>query len=189
MCSLNLDQWQPSCSISSCSQLHNSPRRPAAHVVLAMGPKARFGSGSGSNPEPDRCNGFYHTKTWTIAIGLVLPPKTRHFYLTTFTQIKYLSSDHIVTWSVHRLCIISRSFTFRFQNCDATNIRCVAIENPSIAHEIWCYFTATQRILVISQFWIQEVKELLKVHNLHTNHVMIWSEPKNFIGVKELPKL
>jgi len=27
-------------------------------VVLAMGPKSRFGSGSGSNPQPDRCNGF-----------------------------------------------------------------------------------------------------------------------------------
>jgi hypothetical protein len=52
-------------------------------VVLATGPNSRFGSGSGSNPEPDRCNGF--------------SPKTRHFKSTIFAPIKYLSSDRIVT--------------------------------------------------------------------------------------------
>jgi len=66
-------------------------------LVLATGPNSRFGSGSGSNPEPDRCNGFYHTKTRTVANGSVLPPKTRHFNLTTLSPIKYLSSDRIVT--------------------------------------------------------------------------------------------
>jgi len=157
-------------------------------LVLAMGPNSRVGSRSGSNPEPDRWNGFYHTQTWTVAIGLVLPPKTRHFNLPTVTPIKYLSSDRIVIRSVYRLCNICRFITWWFQNCDATNIRCVAVENPRILHQIWCYFTAAQPILVASQFWMQEVKELLKLHNLHTDHVMIQSEPKNLIGAKALPK-
>jgi len=29
-------------------------------LVLATGPNSRVGSGSGSNPEPNRCNGFPH---------------------------------------------------------------------------------------------------------------------------------
>jgi hypothetical protein len=31
VCSLNLDEWQPSCSISPCSELHNFALRPAAN--------------------------------------------------------------------------------------------------------------------------------------------------------------
>ena len=38
-----------------------------------------------------------------------------HFTVpTTSALIKYLSSDHIMTWSVRKLCSISRSFTSRF---------------------------------------------------------------------------
>jgi len=158
-------------------------------VLLATGPNSWFGSGSGSNLEPDCCNGFCHTKTQNVAIEPVVQPKSRRFNLTTFAPIKYLSSDCIVTWSVHRLCISSRSFPSRFQKCDATNIRCVGIENPQISHQIWPYFTATQQIVVASKFWMREVKELLKLHNLRTDHVMIRSEPKNLIGAKEPRKL
>jgi len=68
-------------------------------------------------------NGSYHTKTRTVAIGPVLPPKTRHFNITTLPPIKYLSSDRIVTSSVCRLCSSSRPFSSRFQICDPTNIR------------------------------------------------------------------
>ena len=157
--------------------------------MLATGPNSWFGSWSSSNPELDRCDGFYHTKTRTIGIGPVLPPITQHFNLTSFTPIKYLSSDRIVTWSIHRLCIDNRSFASQFQNCDATNSHCVAIENPQISHQISRYFTVTQRILVASQFWIREVKELLELHNLRTDHDMIRSEHKNLIVAKEWPKL
>jgi len=55
---------------------------PEPSLVLATGPNSRFGSGSGSNPEPNRCNGFPH--------------KTRHFNITTLPPIKYLSSDRIM---------------------------------------------------------------------------------------------
>jgi len=147
------------------------------HLVFATGPNSRFSSGPCSNPEPDRYNGFCHTKIWTIVIGPVVPPKTRHSNLTTFAWIKYLSSDRIMTWSVPRLCIISYWFTSQIQNCDATNIRCVTIEIPLISHPIWRYFTATQQVLVASQFWMREVKELLKLHNLPTDHVVIQSGP------------
>jgi len=145
-----------------------------AELVLATGPNSQFGSRSGSNPEQDRCNGFYHTKTRT---GITT--KTHYFTLTTFAPIKYLSSDRIMTWSVHRLSIISHSFTSRVHNCNVTNICWVAIESPQISHQIWRYFTATQQILVAMPFWLRKVKELLKLHNLCTDHVTIRSEPKN----------
>jgi hypothetical protein len=42
-------------------------------------------------------NGSYHTNTLTVAIGPVLPPKTRHFNCTIMAPIKYLSFDCITT--------------------------------------------------------------------------------------------
>jgi hypothetical protein len=66
-------------------------------VVLVTGPNSRFHSGYRSNPELDHCTWFCHTKTWTIAIGSVLPPETRHFNLTTFAPIKYQNPDRIMT--------------------------------------------------------------------------------------------
>jgi len=153
-------------------------------IVLATVPNSRVGFGSGSDPEPNRCNGSYHTDTRTIAIGPVLPPKTRHFNITTLAPIKNLSSDRIMTWSVCRLFSSSRSFTSRFQICDPTNICWVAIENPIVSCKIGLHFTATQRISVRSQIWKREVKEGLELHNLHTDHLMMQSELKYLIGAK-----
>jgi hypothetical protein len=67
------------------------------HLVLATVPNRWVSSGSGSDLEPNRCNGSYHTKTRTVAIGPVLPPKTLHYKSTIFPAIQYLSSDRIVT--------------------------------------------------------------------------------------------
>ena len=152
--------------------------------MLAKVPNARVGSGSGSDPEPNRCNGSYHTKTRTVAIGPVLPPKTRHFNITTLAPIKYLSWDRIMTWWVRRLFSSCRSFTSWVQICDPTNIRWVAIENPLISVKICPYFIATQRISVGSQIWKREAKEQLELYNLCTDHVMIRSELKYLIGAK-----
>ena len=81
--------------------LNGSPRASPCDLewclVLATVPTRENGSGLGLEPEPNRCNGFYHTKTRTVAIGPVLPPKTRQFNLTNLPPIKYLSSDRIVT--------------------------------------------------------------------------------------------
>jgi len=129
-----------------------------ARLELATVRNSRIGSWSRSNPEPDRCNRFYHTKTWTVAIGPVLPPKTWHFNLTTLAPIKYLSSDHIVPWSIRTLCGMSRSSTSRFQICETTNICWVGIENTRISHHIMRYFTVIQQISVASQISMWEVK-------------------------------
>jgi len=136
------------------------------------------------HPNPDRGNGSYHTKTRTVGDGAVLPPKTWHLKLTILAPIKYLSSDRITTWSVRTLCSCSRSFSSRFQICDPTTICWVAIEIPLISLKIGHYFTTTQRISVGSQIWKWEVKERLKLHNLHTDHVVIQSGLKYLIGAK-----
>jgi hypothetical protein len=44
-------------------------------IVLATIPNLRVGSRSGSDPKPSGWNGSYHTKSRTIAIRPVLPPK------------------------------------------------------------------------------------------------------------------
>jgi len=38
--------------------------------------------------------------------------------------------------------------------------------------------------MVQSQIWQREVKERLKLHNLHSDHIVIQSELKYLIGVK-----
>jgi len=127
------------------------------------------------HPKPDRCNGSYHMKNPAHWKWAGFPPKTPHFKFTILAPIKYLSSDRIMTWSVRRLCSFSFSFTSHCPICDQTNIRWVAIENPPISGKISLNFTASQWILVLSQIWQREVKEQLKLHNLHTDHVMIRS--------------
>ena len=133
---------------------------------------------------PDHGNGSYHKKNrdhwkWASFTTQNLP-----FNIKRLAPIEYLSSDRIMTWSICRLCSSSRSFTSRCQMCDWTNIHWVAVENPRILVEIWCYFAAIQRILVRSQYWQREVEERLKVHNLHMDHVLIRSELIYLIGAK-----
>jgi len=152
--------------------------------VLPPVPISRVGSGYGSARNGTVATGLTTRKTQTIGNGPVLPSKTRHFKFTILAPIKYLSSDRIMPWSVCTLCSFSRSFTSRCQVCDQPNIRWVAIENPPISRKIPRYFTAIQRILVRSQIWQREVKERLEMLNLRTDHVMIQSELKYFIGAK-----
>jgi len=153
-------------------------------VVLAMVPTRYNGSGLGLGPERKCCHRSYHAKTRTVSIGPVLPPKTRHLKCPILAPIKYLSSDHIITWWIRRFCSFSRSFTCRCQICYSTNIRGVAIENPRISLEICPYFTATQPISVGLHIWMLEVEDLVKPHNLRIHHGMIRSELKNLIGAK-----
>jgi len=158
-------------------------------LVLAMVPNSWFSSGSGSNLQPDHCNGLYHTKTRTVAIGLILPLKYPHLNLTALDPIKNLSSDCIVRWSLCRLCSIGRSVTAGFQICDLTNTRWVAIEYQQILVQIWSHVTVIQWILIALQIWMWEVKELLKLHNLCIDHVTIRSELKTLNAAKPLPML
>jgi len=134
--------------------------------------------------EPDCRNGFYHTKTQTVPIGPVLPRKTRHLNFTSLAQIEYWSSDHIVTWSMRKLCSVSRSFTSRFQICIQNNIRWVAIENMQISSKILCYSTSIQRILFQLHIWKWDVEEGLILHVLCIDHVTIRSELSTLITAK-----
>jgi len=105
-----------------------------------------------------------------------------HFNITTLAPIKYLSSDRSVTWSVHRLCSSSRSFTPRSQICVPTNIPRVAIEDRPISQTISPDFTATGPMSVGSQIGNWEAIWQLEMHNLHTDHVTIRQELKYSIG-------
>ena len=127
-----------------------------------------------------------HEKPGPLAFGPVSTSKPGLCKPRYFTPIKYLSSDRIMTWCIHRLCSFSCSFTSRFQICDPTNIHWVAVENPRILLKIYAYFTATHQISVGSQIWKPEVKVRLKLHNLHIHHVMIWSELKYLIAAKNI---
>ena len=150
-------------------------------LVLATVPNSQFGSRSGSSPERDNCNMFHHTKIRTIAIWTILPPISQHVNFTTLDPMKYLSSDHIMTWSICKLCSIGRSFTYRCQIYDRTNIHRAAIKNPQLTNQIWHYFAVIQEILVTSQIWMREVEELLKLHTQHIDHVTIQSEWSRFL--------
>jgi len=112
--------------------------------------------------------------------------KNQHLNLTNLAPVMYWSSDRIATWSVYRLSSITSSFTSRFQIYDPTNIRGVAIENPRISLCFGPVFTATHRISVGSQTWTLEVKQLVTLHILCTDHVTIRSELKYLIGAKEV---
>jgi len=149
-----------------------------------MVPKLQVGSGSGSDPELNWWNRSYYTKTRTVAIGPGLPLKSQHFNITSVAQIKYLSSDRIVTWSIRKLSSFMRSFTSHFQICNPTNICWVAIENPRFSLENWPNFTAIQRILVELQIGQREAKQRKELHNLRIDHVTIRSELRYFIGTK-----
>jgi len=104
-------------------------------------------------------------------------------HMSTFlAPIKYLSSDCITTWSIRRLSSFRLSFTSRFQLCDPTSIRWVAIENPPILHKSSHYFITIQQISVGLHIWMQEVKEWLNLNNVCIDYVMIRSKLKCLIG-------
>jgi len=155
------------------------------HVVLAVVPNSRVGSGSSSTWNRTVGIGLTTRKTRNTENGLVSPSKTRHFKFTILAPKKILSSDHTMTWSIRRLYSVRRSFSSRCQICDQTNMNWVAIENPRIWHSIWCYFTMIPRILVQSQIWKRKVEELLTLHNLHSDHATIQSELGYLIGGKD----
>jgi len=73
-------------------------------------------------------SGWYpdRTKTCSYSTGLEPDCSSNFTVPTTFLITKSLSSDHIVTWLVPRLCSRSSSFTSRFQICNPTDTCWVA---------------------------------------------------------------
>jgi len=123
-------------------------------------------------------------KTWIIGNGPILPPIPRHSVVTILPPIDYLSSDHIMTWSVRTLCGCRRSSTSCCQICDGTNIRWIAIEHPQILPPISCYFTPIQGILVHLQICTWEVEEWLPLDNQCTDHFVIHWDLRYLIVAK-----
>jgi len=168
-----------------CIVLATCPGNLAA-VHVWTGKTVQFSARPGQKPEPLDYAGFLPGPdiiSWFF--GQVVPRLQFHFTVpATFAPIKFLSSDHMRTWSVHRLYSFSRSFTSQFQICDPTDIRWVGGKTRQILTVISGFSRLSQRILVGSQIWKREVKERLELHNLHTDHVMIRSEFKYLIGAK-----
>ena len=125
-----------------------------------------------------------HEKPGPLAFGPVSTLKPGLCKPRYLAPIKCLSSDRIMSRSVHRLCRLGRSFNSRFRIGDPTNIGWVANENLLISCIMSLYFTATQWISVKLQMWKREVKDRLVLHNLRTDHVMIRSELKYLTGAK-----
>ena len=120
--------------------------------------------------------GSYHLNTRAIAIGPVLPLTPWHFNFKILGPIKFLSSYHISTWSICRLCRKSRSFTSSIHNNNPTNTRSVDINNPWFPCKIVGFFQATPQLLVGSPIWKRGVKERLILYNLRIDHVTIQSQ-------------
>jgi len=112
------------------------------HLVLAMGPNSRFGSGSCPYLAPDDGNGLYHTKNPDHCNWAGFPPTSRYFNLKAWARNKYLSSDRIVTCSRCILCSFTSSFTSRIHICDPTIIRWVALKKQEFLFAMWCHFIA-----------------------------------------------
>jgi len=130
--------------------------------------------------------GCYQDRTYTHGFSPRLE-LARGFNIavpTTLAAIKYLSSDHIKTCAVSRLCSSLRALSSRIQIHDPTDIRWVAVEKGLISSEIRGFSIATQRVLVGSQIWNREVQERLELHILRTDHVTIRSGLKYLIGAK-----
>jgi len=89
-----------------------------------------------------------------------------------------------MTWSIRRLCSFSRSSMSRFLICNHTNSCWMACKYRYAWGQIRGFSKPTQRILVRLPIWQREVKERLKQHKLHINHVMIQSELRYLIGAK-----
>ena len=156
--------------------------------VLATIPNYQVGSGSRSDWDRNCSIRSCHTKTRTVANGPALQPKTRHSNITCLAPHKYLTSDHIVTWSTDKLCSFMHAFTSHVQICDHIHIRWVTIENPQFLLHIWPFFTAIQERVVGLQIRKREGKESIKLQNLHIDHDTRGSEPRYLIGAKLHPQ-
>jgi len=122
--------------------------------------------------------------TRTVAFGPVSTGKPGPCKPGIFPAIKDWSSDRIARWSICKWCGFRSSFTCWSGILNPSIIRCVAVENPRFASEFECYLVATQQILIGVQIANPGVKELLTLHLLRTDHVMICLELEDLIEAK-----
>ena len=139
-------KWQTKCSKLAAQNLKTSNYHHHTWIVLAKCPgntpavrllardSGRFGSRYGQIPDP-LCLGEFVTRTgykstgfWPDLTRTLVPFYRSYDFASTLAPIKYLSSDRIMTWWICRLCSFSPSFMSRFQICNPTNIRWIAVE-------------------------------------------------------------
>ena len=116
-------------SPSRLPKIHNQQSLTLRWLVLATVPKWRFGSGSGLEPNWNRCNGFYPIKKPIRSEPAVFWPVPHCRKLTTLAPIKYLSSDRITIWYIRKRCSFWCSFTTHSPICDPITIHCVTLKN------------------------------------------------------------
>jgi hypothetical protein len=128
----------------------------------------------GSSPA-ESWQGCYPDRTLKRGFLAVLEPdpSSKYSIPPALAPIKYFCSDVIVTWSICRLCIVSRLFTSWIKICDPIDICWVVEKLGQVSSENGGCAITTQRILVRSQIWKWEVMEQLKLNSLHIDHIMI----------------
>jgi len=150
--------------------------------VLATVPNWRFGSGSGLEPNWNRCNRLYPIKK---------PNHTKHavFWLVpqfrkprTLASIKYLSCDHITILYIRKRCSFTCSFTSHSPICDPITICWVALKNGFFLALFHSNSTNSNRIA----YWRMGGERACKTAILCIYTIVIWSQLKYLIGAKVL---
>ena len=116
--------------------------------LCAMGLNFCVSCGSGYISDQIVAMSSYHAKNRNNWKWAAFTTKNWAFQVHNFGT-SYISEF----WSYHHmmkrtLYSVINSLSSRCQNCDWTNICSVAIKNPQMSHTIWCYFTASQQVLV-----------------------------------------
>jgi len=91
--------------------------------------------------------GLTTRKTGTVAFGLVPTRQPSPCKPGISPRIKYLSSEHIVTWCIRELCSFKTSLMYRSAILNLSNIGCVAVKNPRFGRDFVWSFIATKQIL------------------------------------------
>jgi len=95
-------------------------------LVLATVPNWRFGSGSGLEPNWNRCNGFYPIKKPNRTEPAVFWAVPHFRKLRSLAPIKFLSFDRITIWYIRKRSSFRCSFTTWSPIWDPITIRWVA---------------------------------------------------------------
>jgi len=107
---------------------HSSFINAHQRLVLARVPDPWFGSGSGLELNWNICNMFYPVKQPNRTEPAVFWPLPKFHWQWNLAPIKYLSSDRITIWYIHKRCSLACSFTSYCPLWDLINICWVAVK-------------------------------------------------------------
>ena len=158
------------------------------HVLVATVPDPQFGSGSGVEPNWNRCNGFYRIKKLNRTEPIVLWPVPQFCQVLSLAAIKYLSSDHITIWYIRKRCSSACSFTSSSPLCYLINIRWVGMK---YCRNLAVYRCDTTNIDWIAQWTIGGERACKSAYftyisycDMITNQIPIWSQSSEFAQMR-----